>query len=157
MSIDSSDWEIYTIAIDETMWFCAFFVATDLPYIKRASKVAAWLKQTDVTKVRPTASSAALSCVPSNFASKVKEKLVVIDDGREILVFDTLEMAVRMEAAFWLDRQFLQGKRHWYQQQDISSFAARLKSECKAEQKLKEKESGKNESTKTKTHSAKHE
>lgn len=131
MTLDSLDWEVYTTSIDASVWFIAFFVGTDLPYIQRNSKIAAWLKQTDVTKVRPTASSAAAGCVPPSFAPKVKSKLVVLKDGKEVLVFESLELAVRMEAAFWLERQFLQGKRHWYQQTDVFSMANRLKSEMK--------------------------
>jgi len=140
MSLDSSDWEVFTTTIDASVWFIAFFIGTDLPYIQRTSKVAAWLKQTDVTKVRPTASSAAASCVPPSFSPNVKSKLVVLEDGKEVLVFESLELAVRMEAAFWLERQFLQGKRHWYQQTDVFSMANRLKTECKSEMKRTGKE-----------------
>jgi len=149
MSIeDSEDWEIYTIPQDESVWFLAVFVGADLPYIKRTSKVAAWLKQTDATKARPAVASAALECVPPSFLSKVKQKLVVSGDGKETLVFDSLELAVRMEASFWLERQFLRGKRHWYMQQDIDGLAGRLKSEWKAEQKRLKKENTKKVSIK---------
>lgn len=135
MSLNDVDWEIYRTTLDGLIWFIAFFVATDIPYIQRNSKASAWLKQTDTTKVRPTASSAALNCVPPVFASEVKFKLVVLDNAKELLVFESLDLAVRMEAAFWLERQFLQGKRHWYQQPDISSMTDRLKSECRLHMK----------------------
>ena len=132
MSLADGDWQIYATTIDGSRWFIAFFVGTDIPFIQRNSKVSAWLKHTDVKKVRPTTSSSAMSCVPPSFASKVAFELVVLDDDREVFVFESLELAVRMEAAFWLERQFLQGKRHWYQQPDVTSMANRLKSECRS-------------------------
>lgn len=64
-------------------------------------------------------------------------------EGKEVLVFDTMKLAVRMEAAFWLERQFLQGKRHWFQQQDMQGLAAWLKSECNAVMNRTKKENGK--------------
>ena len=139
MSIDGSDWEVYTISLEGSTWFYATFSSSGVPYVRRTSKnFPAWLKHTDFSKARPNTISAALSCIPPN--CNIKLKLVESNDGKQkTLVFESLELAVRMEAAFWLERQFLAGKRHWYQHYDIANMVGRLKSEYQAEKKRKKK------------------
>lgn len=133
MSFGGPDWKIYTIDIDKEKFFHAMFMNEGLAYVKRNSKNSpAWLKRTDASKTRPNSVSAAVSCVPHAFARHLKQSRVVSKDGRDVLVFPSLELAVQMEAAFWLERQFLTGKKHWFQQHDVPNMIGKLKSECKS-------------------------
>lgn len=131
MSIDGPDWEVYTITVEGRTWYYAKFLSKDVAFVTRTSKtLSAWLKRTESSRARPNTISAALTCVPPNFAGNVQHKVVVSTNGKQkTLVFECLEMAVRMEAAFWLERQFLSGKRHWYQHHDIGHMVSKLKSE----------------------------
>jgi hypothetical protein len=48
--------------------------------------------------------------------------------GAPELLFETVEAALRMEATFWLERQFRTIREHWYQK-DVTYMLARLMAE----------------------------
>jgi hypothetical protein len=136
MRITGSDWSVYTISIDGSSWYYATFSCSDLSLVKRTSKsLPSWLKETNTARVRPTTVDAALRCLPPEaLVDKEKMRPVISLDGkRATLVFDTLELAIRMEAAFWLERQFLTTKRHWYQHLDLTNMVNRLKDAYRAD------------------------
>lgn len=143
MTVDSTEWEITTFPLESRTWFRAVFKPADIPYVKRTSKNdPAWLKHDDPAKARPSTIFVAQSCIPPTVEMHAK---VVKVAGNPILVFASLEHAIQMESAFWLERQFKVGKKHWYQQHDISAMARQLaglmKKYCKAKNKTKSKQS----------------
>jgi len=80
----------------------------DIPVIGRGkNKLPKWIKK---NRGRPSTIEDAKACVPPNVLCP---KFVESDsDG---LLFGSVEEALQMEAAFWLNRQFCHaGKRHWY-------------------------------------------
>jgi hypothetical protein len=100
-------------------WFLAEFVGTIMPFLsvkKRGGKLAVWIAK---GRIRPSIAKQALDCVPPHFSSipryTVKITFSECDSGKAVF-FDSVEMALRMEAAFWLERQFGDSSRHWYQQ-----------------------------------------
>lgn len=142
MTLDGPDWNVHAIALDGSTWYYATFSGGGVPYVRRTSRNhVAWLKHADFSKARPNSVNAISRCVPPGLiAVEQQAKLVASTaDKGATLVFSSLELAVQIESAFWLERQFLSGKRHWYQNFDIAKMVARLKSEYQAEKKRNEK------------------
>lgn len=138
MKITDPDWNIQTISIEGTAWYYAVFSGSDLALVRRTSKLLpAWLKETDTSRARPTTIAGALRCVsPSAGIDKEKIRSIISLDGKGVhLVFESVEMAVRMESAFWLERQFSTTKRHWYQHLNIHTMAIRLNDAYLAEKR----------------------
>ena len=100
-------------------WYFAEFVGTVMPFLslkKRGSQLPGWLFQ---GRPRPTTASQAMACVPPHVANipRFTTKIAFSDyESGKAVFFDSIEMALRMEAAFWLERQFGEVSRHWYQQ-----------------------------------------
>lgn len=100
-------------------WYLAEFVGTAMPFLsmkKRGGQLPGWLFQ---GKHRPTTASQAMACVPPHFATipRFTTKIAFSDyESGKAVFFDSVETALRMEAAFWLERQFREASRHWYQQ-----------------------------------------
>jgi hypothetical protein len=100
-------------------WYLAEFVGTAMPFLsikKRGGKLAGWICQ---GHTRPTNAKQAMACIPPNlvcipcYATKIAFSECEL--GKAVF-FESVEMALRMEAAFWLERQFGESSRHWYQQ-----------------------------------------
>lgn len=111
------DFDVFTVEHENREYYFAVFKNKSMVYTKRNGKAAAWLKQTDPWKARPSSSSTAMECVPNQLTKGLE--CVTVDSH---LVFPTLEMALRMESAFWLERQLLVGKKHWYRQDPMASI-----------------------------------
>jgi hypothetical protein len=130
MGIDSSDWEIYTVTENGRSYFQARFMNRGLPYIRRKSDtLPLWLRQSNPSCVRPNRISDAAACIPPSFSALLKGSFEISRDAFGGLVFETLELAIRMEAAFWLERQFATDTCHWFQQGDVDEMILRLISE----------------------------
>lgn len=100
-------------------WYLAEFIGTVMPLLsvkKRSKNVPGWIFQ---GRSRPTTAQRAMECVPSHVAKipryTAKVSFSECDSGKAVF-FDSVERALRMEAAFWLERQFGEASRHWYQQ-----------------------------------------
>jgi hypothetical protein len=120
VSLTDHHWLIRTIKDENGKkdWFLAEFVGTIMPFLsvkKRGRKLASWIAQ---GRARPSSAKQALDCVPPHFGSiplyTVKVAFSECESSKAVF-FDSLEMALRMEAAFWLERQFGDSSRHWYQ------------------------------------------
>jgi len=84
---------------------------------------------------RPRTIADALDCIPFAFRGAAQLSMMQVNAEKSTkLVFRSIEMAMRMEAAFWLERQFWlwnEGNhRHWYEQGDISRMIGRLRDAC---------------------------
>lgn len=99
-------------------WYSAAFTGKMIPLrpLEGRRDVKAWMKG-DI--ISPSTNPDALSCVPPNVASRLtywKKKVTNEESVQETLIlFPDLETALRMGAAYWLERQFYDGERHWYQ------------------------------------------
>ncbi|CAB9524055.1 Probable ATP-dependent RNA helicase spindle-E [Seminavis robusta] len=87
---------------------------------------------------RPVWANDALECIPPATRKAAVESFEVQSPGNHQLWFRTIDAALRMEAAFWLERQFSFGKksgdnnkskvvRHWYDQ-SLTEMAEAVKS-----------------------------
>jgi hypothetical protein len=67
--------------------------------------------------MRPTSVVHERYCIPRGVPHP-KTSVVNIMKDSSVLMYDSIELAVRMESAFWLERQFClvqkSGTRHWY-------------------------------------------
>ena len=87
---------------------------------------------------RPHLVEDAKECIPPGIVGP--EPMVGPPSDRpQTLMFDTLEAALKMEAAFWLERQFCYATktttRHWYQN-DLGQMLEILKKHSKPDQTL---------------------
>ena len=98
----------------------------------RQTKLPKWIKR---GRDRPSTLEDALECIPTSVAMNIRsspahvaplEARIVTTNRKskmgekieDALLFDSIEMALRMEASFWLERQFCSctggTTRHWY-------------------------------------------
>lgn len=74
-----------------------------------------WIRK---QKERPKKVEDAWKCLPSH-ATRPVPTVIQVGTKHVALFFQDIETAVRMEASFWLERQFCvqsdSGVRHWYQ------------------------------------------
>ncbi|CAB9523236.1 Probable ATP-dependent RNA helicase spindle-E [Seminavis robusta] len=100
-------------------WYQAVFIARALPLKGRSTRgLAGWLRYS-----RPWLTGKALECVPQRFREQLEQHSLqteVYQSGNRKLravLFDSIETAVRAEAAFFLECNFGGSKeRHWYDQ-----------------------------------------
>ena len=124
VSLTDRHWLVRTLKDDNGKdWFYAEFVGTTMPFLSiknrvktKGARLDEWLWQ---GRARPPTSKQGLKCVPPHFSNipllMAKISFSECESGKAIF-FDSVEMALRMEAAFWLERQFMDTNRHWYQQ-----------------------------------------
>lgn len=125
-----SQWSLREIHVAGKIYYQARFLSRGIPYLRKTSsnkkkKLPAWIRECPV-KVRPETVGDALDCIPRGIDSG--EILSVVIDEEPAIIFSRLDTALRMEAAFWLERQFRTIKFHWYQQ-DLQQMANRLVNE----------------------------
>lgn len=154
----TTDWKIISTEIDSKPWYKVIFNAPELIYIQRTSnKLPNWMKDDNAAKVRPTSIADAMGCIPTAFEGVIRPRTREMSDSAG-LFFDSLKVAVQMEAAFWLERQFTTKKQHWYDLELAdSSMTNRLLQEFKAvatrqnrKQQSKKQKKKKNSSKKSK-------
>ena len=120
VSFSDRHWLIRTVRDPKGKeWFLAEFVGTAMPFLsvkRRGGRLAGWVWQGNA---RPTNAKQALACVPPHMENiacyTAKIAFSECESGKAVF-FDSVEMALRMEAAFWLERQFCDSSGHWYQQ-----------------------------------------
>jgi hypothetical protein len=125
------DWEIRTVQLgcssssSHMVWF-AHWADSDISSYLPSLGGCAW-NVTALTNQRPIAIQEALQCLPPKLRPLYFHKMQSIktkaENGgggeqqqlQQRLVFDSVEVAIQMEAAFWLERQFHTPQHHWYQ------------------------------------------
>ena len=116
--LDHDSWEVLRYETSNgKMWYQAKFINGVIPLLpvfgRGKNKVPKWMKKHS----RPSSVEDAAACVPANVNLPTPITARVAKDGRAVL-FESIEDAISMEAAFWLERQFCSaGKtwtRHWY-------------------------------------------
>ena len=119
---------------DEIKWYQARFLNKNIP--QRAAKgrgknkLPRWIKK---GQVRPIWVRDAVECIPEGLSidnplsagniSPLEAEIITntakgVEKTEHALLFDSVDTALRMEAAFWLERQFCSwtggATRHWY-------------------------------------------
>lgn len=130
-------WSLYTGAVDDNIrLYQARFTNCNLCFTEPHHSTAN-LPNWYHGSVRPNTVHDALDCAPPMFRDTVLRSTLEVRRGPSSsnteLVFTSIEMALRMEAAFWLERQFHHGTYHWYEQGDVSEMIRRLVETCKAQ------------------------
>lgn len=126
------DWSVYKLSIEGSNMtlYRAEFVNRGLVYMKPAGsrkKMPGWIKQ---ELERPTKVEDAHQCVPPMFRDGLTLLMVQVTKyGRPLIAFTSIETALRMESAFWLERQF-RTKEHWYEQGDVQRMMTELQRVC---------------------------
>jgi hypothetical protein len=152
MSIDGPDWKIRRVtASDGKEYFNATFSNKGFPFRRYSGEqYPEWMRQDDPTRPQsnrapdamgPNRPYEAMDCLPPGYVGSVAIAVGRVQ-GSEELLFETVESALRMEAAFWLERQFRIADRHWYQQ-DLNFMTKRLRKSHTQRAKRKDKRKGK--------------
>ena len=85
--------------------------------------------------MRPSSGPDELKCIPPQ-VPRPKTSTIPLENNQRVLMYESIELAVKMESAFWLDRQFCvhykTGRRHWYQH-DVAQMMAALRKNEEAE------------------------
>lgn len=111
-------WKIYTLKDkDGRDWFTARFVNEMIPLIPLRKRghgdLPGWMSQG-----RPSRPNQAFDCAPAQFGNIPYLSRAACLDGtnqkEKILFYNSIETALRMEAAFYLERQFRSAYNHWY-------------------------------------------
>jgi HrpA-like RNA helicase len=117
ISLNAENWEILSHEDrDGSTKYHARFINDLIPVLpifgRGKNRLPKWTKK----HMRPQRAEDAQSCVPPNISCPKPNNRKLLD--RLTLFFDSIEAALRMEAAFYLERQFcFAGKsatRHWY-------------------------------------------
>jgi hypothetical protein len=126
ITIDGDAWTVFEVLVGESIYYHATFKIKGIRYTKQESdKKRGWITRKPV-QARPTTLLDAFDCVPKEVKHCLAGKVFVVSiDGTAMVVFEALQLAVQMEAAFWLERQFRTARQHWYQQ-TIESMVQRL-------------------------------
>jgi len=123
------DWEIFSFETEgksgRDVWYFADYVSSVVPFLpveprcsnKKGNRLPKWIKK---SFVRPHAPTDVMACVPPDFSNMIESKVFPLrlpTTGKhgQVVAFSSLETAVKMGAAYWMERQFADGKRHWYQ------------------------------------------
>lgn len=140
MTLHDGDWCVFKVHIENEVWYFANFLNVGLPYVhhKKANKFPSWIQCADPVKPRPSTIGDAVNCVPKFFAQNAISQMreFTINDGR-VLIFRTFCLAVQMEAAFWLERQFRSATKHWYELADTEKMVRQLVAEQSRQENMK--------------------
>ncbi|GKY93331.1 hypothetical protein MPSEU_000300700 [Mayamaea pseudoterrestris] len=129
--VNPGDWLLYKVKVNGATYYQAKFQSYGIKYAKVSKDVAqvlpSWFSE-KVSFMRPTAAADALSCLPFQFRDACDKSMKTVKiEKKRALVFDSIEMAVRLEASFWLQRQFLSPPvlTNWYEQ-DLTAMLNKL-------------------------------
>ena len=132
ISLDANNWDIirYTMPDDDDdddsssssgkVFYRACFVNDCIPlnpvHGRNKNRLPKWIKK---NHRRPTTIADAKDCVPPNIVDDTKEcPSMHVMPGIHGIVFESIEDAIKMEAAFWLEQQFCYVTKvstiHWY-------------------------------------------
>ena len=119
LSLSPHQWRVFRVqGKNGKDWYSAAFVGSLIPLLPLEGRgaVKLWMKDGVST---PTKSNDALSCVPPNVAVCLTHwtAKVTVNESKEesMILFPDMETALRMAAVYWLERQFYEGGRHWYE------------------------------------------
>lgn len=109
-------WSVYSYVDDNGKeWYRACFVHSSLPLKPRTVEgMPKWFNDQ-----RPQTLKESVQCVPPEFRHiKAKETITHDSDSTRSysILFETIELALRMEAAFCLEHLFAIESKHWYEQ-----------------------------------------
>jgi hypothetical protein len=120
VTLSPSHWLVFTTPADQDgkVWFYAEFINTVVPLLplegRNKKLLPRFMKR---QHKRPMAMRDAMNCLPSWFTAKLNAKAVIAKPGaRNVIMFESLDVALRVEASFWLERQFRTSAKHWYDQ-----------------------------------------
>lgn len=111
----STDPNPFNLSFVHPLQACFFTDRINNPNLVGRGKIPRWIRK---QQKRPSSLKAAVACLPPQIPQPV---VAVIDSrsGFHVLMFESIEVAVHMEAAFWLEWQFCKrdssGIRHWHQ------------------------------------------
>jgi len=115
-ALGGPDWEFYLVQLEGKDWFKAVFKPKDVSYTDPRNKKPAWMTKKAHWDARPPTVQDAMSCIPPKYQGKrVKKESLRIAPGTKYIIFHNLKLAVQMEAAFWMERQFGSKKGHWFE------------------------------------------
>lgn len=130
ITLEAPDWETYSVQLEDgSKWFKAVF-KPDVGYTTKGPQYRAWMKKNDHWTARPRTIRDAISCIPPGQVSAIKKKSMhIASDASQTkhVVFETVQLAVQMEAAFWLERQFGTKKTHWFDNKNVAAMVGQLK------------------------------
>jgi HrpA-like RNA helicase len=110
-------WSLYSI-VDETKntYYYAQFDEGNLSFSPLSNchteALPTWMRQKEH---RPGTINDVLACMPPSLLSESDLYTTKVKD-HTVVCFPTVEWAIRMEAAYWLERQYCSKKKHWYEQ-----------------------------------------
>ena len=115
IALDTDNWDVMCFKTKEDRsLYKARFVNASIPAVtivgRGKNKLPKWIKK---SRQRPLTVEEAKECVPPNVDCPK-----IIDGEKDGLLFGSIEDALKMESAFWLNQQFCHAgkswKRHWY-------------------------------------------
>ncbi|CAJ1934534.1 unnamed protein product [Cylindrotheca closterium] len=119
LTFDSKNWLLRTCTSDDgtklyqAFCFCTTYVPD--PNLVGRGEIPQWITN---QQKRPSSLEDALACL-SPQVPKPAVTVIPLNSGNPALMFESIEVAVHMEAAFWLEWQLCigdnSGIRHWYQ------------------------------------------
>jgi hypothetical protein len=122
VSLESSKWQVHKVQSTQgAHWWSASYIGRTVPLLSLTGRqnTPVWMRDEIPAPSNPEDAN---QCVPPNLARQLTfwhSKVNINENGRmstkELVLYPSLETAVRMGAAFWLERQFFDGTRHWYQ------------------------------------------
>jgi hypothetical protein len=118
MKLDKDHWVVYRFA-DEggEAWYQAEFVNKCLPLKGRSDR--GWVYWHRHSTSRPWTAVAAAECVPPRYRNiKLLQTEICTRENKKYkaTLFGSIEDALSMEAAFWLEANFGTKEKHWYEQ-----------------------------------------
>ncbi|KAL7579290.1 hypothetical protein ACA910_013970 [Epithemia clementina (nom. ined.)] len=122
----NANWTLHRIMVGPSAYFQAQFEARDKsPLVDKEvdGDLPEWIKQ----RAKPTALMDILECVPASFSLNLFNGSF---EGNAGVFFNSIDTAIRIECAIWLEGQFRVGPRHWYQM-TIEEMVGRLRREIK--------------------------
>jgi hypothetical protein len=116
MKLDKDHWIVYHFAEDGEAWYQATFV--DKCLVLKGRKDRGWVYWHRHSTSRPWTAAAATDCVPPRHRNikMLQANICIRDKKSRAILFASIEDALRMEAAFWLEANFGTKEKHWYEQ-----------------------------------------
>jgi len=121
LALESSQWKVYQMTgNDKEIWWSAQYIASTIPLVPLSGRrdVPAWMKG---TPQNPSKLEDAKRCIPPHVAVHmtfspriVSTKIRNSHTEEELIFHPSLEEALRVGAAYWMERQFSDGDRRWY-------------------------------------------
>ena len=118
LTLDRQCWRIVRVkGKNSQMWFCAEYVGSPFPFsFQGRSSLPKWIRD---GLLSPTKLKDARACIPEHFKGSNLWNARNVDfadmGARDLVLCPSLELALRMGAAYWLERQFGSGGRHWFE------------------------------------------